>query len=62
MLKVKEPIDPSIGGSAKGSSCSRICNRADEPLTRALIGRGSPRVAYETVEVGGTLPLLAPMS
>jgi alanine dehydrogenase len=35
---------------------------ADEPLTRALVESGITAVAYETVEVGRGLPLLAPMS
>ena len=35
---------------------------ADEPLTRALVDSGVTAVAYETVEVGRALPLLAPMS
>ena len=35
---------------------------ADEPLTRALLDSGITAVAYETVEVGRALPLLAPMS
>jgi len=35
---------------------------ADEPLTHALVASVITAVAYETVEVGRTLPLLAPMS
>jgi alanine dehydrogenase len=35
---------------------------ADEKLTRFLVDRRVRAVAYETVQVGGRLPLLAPMS
>jgi len=35
---------------------------ADEKLTRFLLERGVRAVAYETVQQGGRLPLLAPMS
>jgi len=63
LLKVKEPIAPEYARLRDGLILFTYLHiAADEPLTRALIDSGVTAVAYETVEVGRTLPLLAPMS
>jgi alanine dehydrogenase len=63
VLKVKEPIEPEYSRLREGLILFTYLHiAADEPLTRALLDSGITAVAYETVEVGRTLPLLAPMS
>src|SRR5471032_173745 len=63
VLKVKEPIEPEYRRLREGLILFTYLHiAADEPLTRALLASGLTAVAYETVEVGRTLPLLAPMS
>src|ERR1041384_4785159 len=63
VLKVKEPIEPEYLLLREGLILFTYLHiAADEPLTRALLDSGITAVAYETVEVGRTLPLLAPMS
>ena len=63
VLKVKEPIAAEYGRLREGLILFTYLHiAADEPLTRALIDSGITAVAYETVEVGRALPLLAPMS
>ena len=63
VLKVKEPIEPEYRRLREGLILFTYLHiAADEPLTRALIDSGIAAVAYETVEVGRSLPLLAPMS
>src|SRR5579862_8427985 len=63
VLKVKEPIEPEYRRLREGLILFTYLHiAADEPLTRALLASGITAVAYETVEVGRTLPLLAPMS
>ena len=63
VLKVKEPIEPEYHRLREGLILFTYLHiAADEPLTRALIDSGITAVAYETVEVGRALPLLAPMS
>jgi alanine dehydrogenase len=63
VLKVKEPIAAEYPRLREGLILFTYLHiAADEPLTRALIDSGITAVAYETVEVGRTLPLLAPMS
>src|SRR3954447_11651555 len=63
LLKVKEPIAAEYGRLREGQILFTYLHiAADEPLTRALIDSGITAVAYETVEVRGALPLLAPMS
>ena len=63
VLKVKEPIAVEYPRLREGLILFTYLHiAADEPLTRALIDSGITAVAYETVEVGRTLPLLAPMS
>jgi alanine dehydrogenase len=63
VLKVKEPIPSEYARLREGLILFTYLHiAADEPLTRALLGSGITAVAYETVEVGRALPLLAPMS
>jgi alanine dehydrogenase len=63
VLKVKEPIPAEYMRLRDGQILFTYLHiAADEPLTRALVSSGITAVAYETVEVGRTLPLLAPMS
>src|SRR5258707_2002871 len=63
LLKVKEPIAVEYKRIRDGQILFTYLHiAADEPLTRALIDSGVTAVAYETVEQGGGLPLLAPMS
>jgi alanine dehydrogenase len=63
VLKVKEPIASEYPRLREGLILFTYLHiAADEPLTRALIDSGITAVAYETVEVGRSLPLLAPMS
>jgi alanine dehydrogenase len=63
VLKVKEPIASEYGRLREGLTLFTYLHiAADEPLTRALLDSGVTGVAYETVEVGRSLPLLAPMS
>ena len=63
VLKVKEPIEPEYARLREGLILFTYLHiAADEPLTRALASSGITAVAYETVEAGRTLPLLAPMS
>ena len=63
VLKVKEPIEQEYARLREGLILFTYLHiAADEPQTRALVASGITAVAYETVEVGRTLPLLAPMS
>ena len=63
VLKVKEPIASEYPRLREGLILFTYLHiAADEPLTRALLDSGITAVAYETVEVGRSLPLLAPMS
>jgi alanine dehydrogenase len=63
VLKVKEPVAPEYHRLREGLILFTYLHiAADEPLTRALVDSGITAVAYETVEVGRALPLLAPMS
>ena len=63
VLKVKEPIASEYRRLREGLILFTYLHiAADEPLTHALIDSGITGVAYETVEVGRALPLLAPMS
>src|SRR6266550_6891041 len=63
VLKVKEPIPSEYARLRDGQILFTYLHiAADEPLTRALIDSGITAVAYETVELRGGLPLLAPMS
>ena len=63
IIKVKEPVASEYGFFRKGLILYTYLHLAAEPeLTRALKDSGVTAVAYETVQVGRTLPLLTPMS
>ena len=61
--KVKEPIAPEYPKMRKGQILYTYLHlAASRECTEAIIKSGTTAFAYETVEVNGTLPLLAPMS
>ncbi|MFN3924571.1 MAG: alanine dehydrogenase [Pseudarthrobacter sp.] len=63
VMKVKEPIKAEYRRFRKGLILFTYLHLAAEPeLTRELINSGVTAIAYETVQEGRTLPLLAPMS
>ncbi|MDA1476926.1 alanine dehydrogenase [Bacillus changyiensis] len=63
VMKVKEPISSEYGYFRKGLILFTYLHLAAEPqLAKALIDSGVTAIAYETVEVNRTLPLLTPMS
>lgn len=63
ILKVKEPIEIEYPRLRSGQILFTYLHlAASKPCTDALIASGTTAIAYETVELNGTLPLLAPMS
>ncbi|WP_017436959.1 alanine dehydrogenase [Saccharococcus caldoxylosilyticus] len=63
VMKVKEPMPSEYGYFRPGLILFTYLHLAAEPeLTRALKEKGVIAIAYETVQVGRTLPLLTPMS
>lgn len=63
ILKVKEPIEAEYPRLRKGQTLFTYLHlAASKQCTDALIASGTTAIAYETVEVNGALPLLAPMS
>jgi alanine dehydrogenase len=63
VVKVKEPLEAEYRFFRKDLILFTFLHLAGVPeLARALVGAGTTAIAYETVEVGGRLPLLAPMS
>nr|AGQ04640.1 alanine dehydrogenase [Paenarthrobacter ureafaciens] len=63
VMKVKEPIKAEYHRFRKGLILFTYLHLAAEPeLTAELINSGVTAIAYETVQEGRTLPLLAPMS
>ncbi|MCH6468753.1 alanine dehydrogenase [Sinomonas terrae] len=63
VMKVKEPIASEYHHFRQGLILFTYLHLAAEPaLTRALIDSGVTAIAYETVQEGRALPLLAPMS
>ena len=63
VLKVKEPISTEYPLMRKGQVLFTYLHlAASKACTDALIESGTTAIAYETVEVNGQLPLLAPMS
>ena len=63
ILKVKEPIAAEYSRMRKGQVLFTYLHlAASRECTDALINSGITAIAYETVEVNGSLPLLAPMS
>ena len=63
ILKVKEPIEIEYNRLRSGQILFTYLHlAASKACTDALIKSGTTAIAYETVELNGTLPLLAPMS
>jgi len=63
LLKVKEPIAGEYGYFRDDLVLFTYLHlAADRPLTDRLVADKVTAIAYETVQVGGLLPLLAPMS
>ena len=63
ILKVKEPIESEYSKLRQGQTLFTYLHlAASKACTDALLASGTTAFAYETVEVNGTLPLLAPMS
>ena len=61
--KVKEPIEIEYKRMRKGQILYTYLHlAANKACTQAVIDSGITAIAYETVEVDGHLPLLAPMS
>ena len=61
--KVKEPIEIEYKRMRKGQILFTYLHlAANKACTQAIIDSGITAIAYETVEVDGQLPLLAPMS
>ena len=63
ILKVKEPIEVEYSRLRRGQVLFTYLHlAASKACTDALLSSGTTAIAYETVELNGTLPLLAPMS
>ena len=63
ILKVKEPIEAEYPRLRSGQVLFTYLHlAASKTCTDALIKSGTTAIAYETVELNGALPLLAPMS
>jgi alanine dehydrogenase len=63
ILKVKEPLKQEWPHIRKGQTLFTYFHlAADLELTKAMLASGAHCFAYETLEVGRTLPLLTPMS
>ncbi len=61
--KVKEPIEVEYKRMRKGQILYTYLHlAANKACTQAIMDSGATAIAYETVEVDGALPLLAPMS
>ena len=62
VVKVKEPLADEYQFIQRQILFTYLHLAANKPLTERLIDSGVTAIAYETVEVNRTLPLLAPMS
>ncbi len=63
ILKVKEPIEAEYPRLRAGQILFTYLHlAASKACTDALLASGTTAIAYETVELNGSLPLLAPMS
>ncbi|WP_053386407.1 alanine dehydrogenase [Leucobacter japonicus] len=63
ILKVKEPIAAEFDKLRKGQVLFTYLHlAADKTLTEKVLESGTTAIAYETVQAGRALPLLAPMS
>lgn len=63
IVKVKEPQESEFDLLREGQALFTYLHLAPDPVqTEALLARKITGFAYETLEAGGVLPLLAPMS
>ncbi len=62
IIKVKEPLAEEYPFMAGKLIYTYLHLAADEALTRAMVESECVGIAYETIELNGSLPLLAPMS
>jgi alanine dehydrogenase len=63
IMKVKEPLAAEYDLFRPGQILFTYLHLAPEPaLTKALLAKEVTGIAYETIEVGRSLPLLTPMS
>lgn len=63
IIKVKEPLPPEYGLIRPGQILFTYFHfAASRELTEAMVRSGAHCFAYETLDVGGRLPLLDPMS
>ena len=63
IVKVKEPIEPEYKLMRKGQVLFTYLHlAASRACTDALLASGTTAIAYETVQIGRSLPLLQPMS
>ena len=63
VTKVKEPLPPEYPLMREGQILYTYLHLAPEPeLTQQLLTRKVTGIAFETIQVGNTLPLLKPMS
>ena len=63
IVKVKEPQPAEVAMlGEKHTLFTYLHLAADKELTESLIASGCTAMAYETLEIGGRLPLLEPMS
>jgi alanine dehydrogenase len=63
IVKVKEPLEAEYVSMRPGQILYTFLHLAAEPrLTHVLLEREVTGIAYETIQVGRTLPLLKPMS
>lgn len=63
VIKVKEPIEPEYKYLRPGLLLFTYLHlAADKPLTEKLVETKTTGIAYETLRVGKSLPLLEPMS
>ncbi|MCY9512402.1 alanine dehydrogenase [Paenibacillus larvae] len=63
VIKVKEPIQEEYRFFREGLILFTFLHLASEPeLTKALVESGVIAIAYETVQLSNSLPLLTPMS
>jgi alanine dehydrogenase len=63
IVKVKEPVPPEYPLLREGAAIFTYLHLAPNPeLTKLLLSKKITGLAYETLEQGGRLPLLAPMS
>ncbi|HHH13114.1 MAG TPA: alanine dehydrogenase, partial [Thiolapillus brandeum] len=61
IVKVKEPVGPELALLRRDHLLFSFLHLAAEPeLTRRLCDIGLTAIGFETVEVDGTLPILAP--